>query len=272
RQHAFMQNKTATSVDTNVTRSLEAPSTPGTVEAATTDRRTIRKSALDLIVGSPSGTIGQITSIARQNGGYVVSSDLTGRQENERGVITIRVPAAQFDLACNQLRKLASRVESEQTSADDVTMQFVENEATLRNFRAEEASYLEIMKQSRRIKDTLEVAQQLSDVRGRIERLQAQIRTMSLETEMAAIQVTVSAEPIAVAGQHWRPLYELRAAWNDGTDAMTTYATAMIAIIMYLPATLLWLATIVAAAKLGWILLRLAIRFFRAEKPEPAAS
>ena len=269
-QRAFMHDESRASGDASLVGELKTVAAPGTVQAAAFDRRVIRKGTLDLIVGSPSSTLDQIAAVARQHAGYVVSSELVGRQENQRGTITIRVPAAQFDATREELKKFARQVQSEQTSADDVTMQFAENEATLRNFRAEEASYIGIMQQSGRIKDTLEVAQQLSDVRGRIERLEAQIRTMSLETEMSAIQVTVSAEPIAVAGQHWRPLYELRAAWNDGIDALTTYATAMMSILMYVPATLLWLATIVIAVKLGWVLLRVAIRLFH--KPEPQAA
>jgi len=244
----------------------------GTVHAASLDRKVIRKGALDLIVENPTSALDQISGLARQHGGYIVSSELTGRQDSQRGNIVMRVPAAQFDNIREELKKLGKHVESEQTSADDVTMQFAENEATLRNFRAEEASYLDIMKRSGAIKDTLQVAQQLSDVRGRIERLEADLRTMSLQVEMTAIQVSVSAEPIAVAGQHWRPLYELRAAWNSGVDALASYATAMMAILLYLPAVLAWLLTIAVGAKLCWMLLRIGLSVFRTVKPQSPAS
>jgi len=239
---------------------------PGTVQAAPLDRKVVRKGTLDLMVGSPSSALDDINAIAHRHNGYVVSSELTGRQESQRGTITIRVPAAQFDTAREELKKLAKRVESEQTFADDITMQYSENEATVRNFRAEEASYLEIMKRTGAIKDTLQVAQQLSDVRGRIERMEAQVRTMAMESEMSAIQVTVSAEPMVLAGQRWRPLYELQAAWNSGMDALTTYATAMMAILMYLPAVLAWTLTLILGAKLSWMLLRRGWRWVSPEK------
>ena len=47
-------------------------------------------------------------------------------------------------------------------------------------------------------------------------------------------------------------------------------ATAMMAIFMYLPATLLWVATIALAAKLSWMLFRLGARMFH--KPEASAT
>jgi len=239
----------------------EPNSAPATFNSL--DRKVIRNGSLDLVVDTPSTTIEQIAAIAHRYNGYVVSSELTGRRENQRGCITIRVPAAQFDAAREEMKKLAKQVETEHTSADDVTMQYAENEATLRNYRAEEASYLEIMKRSGSIKDTLTVAQQLSDVRGRIERLDAAIRTMSVQTEMTALTVNVSAEPIAVPPQRWRPLYELEAAWKDGIDALTTYATDMMAILMYLPAVLAWAFTLVFGAKLTWMLFQFGARLFR---------
>ena len=252
--------------------SLSTIAEAGTVNTIALDRRVIRKGAMEVIVDNPATALDQITAIARHHRGYVVSSELTGREQSQRGDITIRVPAAQFDEARAELKSLAKRVESEQTSADDVTMRFAENEATLRNFRAEETSYLQIMQRSGSIKETLQVAEQLSDVRGRIERLEAEIRTMALETEMTAIQVSVSSEPVAAPVQHWRPSYELRTAWNDGVDALTGYLGAMMAVLMYLPAILLWVATFAIGGKLTLMLLRLGLRLFRAAKPQVTAS
>jgi len=250
----------------------QAPEPEAAADATSLDRRVVRKGSLEVIVDNPATALDQITGIARRHQGYVVSSELAGREQRQRGDITIRVPAAQFDEARAELKKLAKRVESEQTSADDVTMQYAENEATLRNYRAEEASYLQIMQRSGSIKDTLNVAQQLSDVRGRIERLQAQIRTLSLETEMTSISVNVSSEPVVSAPQRWRPLYELQLAWNDGVDALAGYATFMMALLLHLPAVLAWVATIVLSAKLCMVLFRLGSRFFRSSKPQVTAS
>ena len=238
---------------------------PTVNDGANLERKVVRTGSVELVVDSPSAAVEQIATLAREHSGYVVSSEVSGRRENQRGSITIRVPAGQFDAVREQLKKLAKQVESEQTSADDVTMQYVENEATLRNYRAEEASYLEIMKRSGSIKDTLAVAQQVSEARGRIERLEAAIRTMAVQTEMTAITVNVSAEPVAVGPQRWRPLYELQAAWKDGVDALASYATAMMAILLYLPAVLAWVFTIALGAKLTWMLLMFGARLFRAK-------
>lgn len=237
-------------------------------------RKITRTGVMELVVNSPAETVDRVAQIAQQLGGYVVASQVSGIKEQQSGSVTVRVPATRFDEARRELKKLAATVEGERTESSDVTMQWADNEARLRNYRAEEARYLEIMKQSTRVKDTLEVAEQLTDVRGRIETLQAEMRTLSQQVETTAITLTLRTEPQPVAGTSWRPLYWLRSAFNDGVDALAGYATAMLAIIMYIPAILAWGVTILLGIKLGWIILKrvaTALGLVRKAEVQPAA-
>ena len=62
-------------------------------------------------------------------------------------------------------------------------------------------------------------------------------------------------------------LYELKLAAMQGLEGLADYATAMFSLAFYLPAILLWLATILAGVALGWKLLRLGARvLFPAKK------
>lgn len=246
--------------------------TLGSVREPDDNRKVVRTGALSLIVLHPTQAVEQITQIAQQHGGYVVQSQISGQREYETGAATIRVPAAQFDAIRQQLKGLAKSVEQETTSADDVTMHYVENEATLRNYRAEEASYIQIMKRSGKIKDTLEVAEQLSDVRRRIERLEAEIRIMKLQTEMTALSVSLRTEPVVVTGNGWRPLYQLRLAWNDGLNALADFATAMMAFLLRLPAIVAWAIIFLTGLKLAWWLLRRVASFFGLWKTSPTTA
>jgi hypothetical protein len=249
----------------------DADKADGTSRPVSDDRKVIRTGALSLIVLHPAEDVDRTTQIAQAHGGYVVQSQVSGEREKETGALTIRVPAAQFDAVRKELKGLAKSVEQESTTADDVTMRVAENEATLRNYHAEEASYIEIMKRSGKISDTLEVAQQLAEVRGRIERLAAEIRTMNLQTEMTAITVDLRTEPMAVSGTKWRPLYELELAWNDGLEGLADYATAMMAFFLHLPAVAAWAITLFLGLKIGLKLLKKIAHSFGLWKPAPVA-
>ena len=241
---------------------LSAPQSPerpqdAATEDADKDRKIVRTSSLELVVSKPGEAAEKIRALAERVGGFLVSSEIRGDQDISGGALTIRVPAAQFEQARSEIRKLGLRVESERIEAQDVTKQYVDQGANLRNLRAEEAQYLAILKQAKTVKDTLEVSEKLSEVRGQIELQQAEFDALSKQIETVAITVSLRAEAEArVFGLNWRPLYQAKLAFRDGLDGLATYASTMIAIVFFLPTIMLWLATIVGGGVVGWRILR----------------
>ncbi len=102
----------------------------------------------------PDEVTSKISALAEGWGGFVESAE-GGGQNATSGILTIRVPAARFDEARAAIRKLGIRVTSEKVNAEDVTRQYVDQDASLRNLRAEETQYLTILKQAHTVKDML---------------------------------------------------------------------------------------------------------------------
>jgi len=240
--------------------------------SATADRKIVRTCALELTVKSPAEAAEQIRIMAEALGGYIETAQIGGSKEVPTADLTIRVPAPRFEETKVGIRKLATRIESEKTDAQDVTRQYVDMEARLRNLRAEETQYLTILKSAYKVDDLLAVTQKLSEVRGEIERQQAEFQTLSKQVETVAI--TIALRPLAdaqVFGLNWRPLYRLKLAARDGIDALADYAATMAGILFYLPVVLAWALTILFAAVLGWRTFRwVARRFFVQASTAPA--
>jgi len=238
---------------------------------ASSGRKIIRTSSLEMIVQHPAEMAGRITAIVENLGGYVVSAD-SGGQNATSGTLTIRVPAARFEQARMEIRKLGLRVENEKIEAADVTQQYVDQDARLRNLRAEEGQYLTILKQAATVKDMLAVSEKLSEVRGQIEQQQAEFNALSQQIESVAITISLRTEAEAqVFGLNWRPLYQIKLALRDGLDSVATYATTMTTILFYLPALLLWVGTILIGGLAGWRLVRWVGRWLGWKDPEASA-
>ena len=111
-------------------------------------------------------------------------------------------------------------------------------------------------------------------MRGEIEQQQAEFETLSRQVETVAVSVSLHSEAQAQAfGVPWRPGYELKLAIATGLEGLANYATAMLGLVFYLPAILLWLATILVGAALGWKALRFGTRqLFAAKRPEGVAA
>jgi hypothetical protein len=238
---------------------------------ATAGRKIVRTITLAMVVQHPAQIAQQITAMAESMGGYLVSAE-GGGQDADAASLTIRVPSQRYEQARAEIRKLGLRVENEKVDAQDVTRQYVDQDANLRNLRAEETQYLTILKQAGTVKDLLAVSEKLSEVRGQIEQQQAEFNALSQQIETVAITISLRTEAeTQVLGLNWRPLYQLKLAMRDGLDSLATYASAMITILFYLPATLLWIVTILAASLGGWRIVRWAgRRWFGWKVPEAA--
>ena len=277
RQTVMFESRGGYADKTATVAELDAPAAPGQAEAkpgqAAFDRKIIRTGAMELVVKDAPTAAQQLQALAERLGGYVESSNLTQAGDSMNGTIKLRIPAARFDEARAGARGIGLRVQSESVDANDVTRQFVDLEASLRNFRAEEAQYLEIMKRASKTEDVLQVAEHLSDVRGRIERTQGDLNLLSHQVDMSTLTVNLVAQAEArVLGLEWRPLYNARRAFRDLLQGLADYTDSMVALLITLPLILLWAATVLFFAVIAWKILRWVWkRFLRRAPAAPAA-
>jgi Domain of unknown function (DUF4349) len=215
-------------------------------------RKIIRTSSLSMVVQRPSEVAREIAALAEGLGGYVETAN-GGDQNATSGTLTIRVPATRFEQARVGIRKLGLSVENERVDAQDVTRQYVDQDASIGNLRAEEAQYLTILRRATTVKDMMVVSEKLSEVRGQIERQEAEFNALSRQIETVAIAISLRTESEAqVFGLNWRPGYQLKLALHDGLESVATYATAMTTVLFYLPVALLWVGTILIFVMAGW--------------------
>jgi len=224
--------------------------------ASVVPRKIVRTSPLNMVVARPTETLGEIAALTESLGGYLETSN-SGSLDAAAATLTVRVPADHFEQARAEIRKLGVRVESERVDAQDVTRQYVDQDASLRNLRAEEAQYLTILKQATTVRDMLAVSEKLSEVRGEIEQQEAEFHALSRQIETVSIAISLRAEAQAQTfGLNWRPLYQIKLALHEGLESVANYATVMVGILFFLPAVLLWVGTVSIAVFVCWRLIR----------------
>jgi hypothetical protein len=225
---------------------------PNAVHDAGAGRRIVRSASIAMVVQHPAEIADRITVLAEKLGGYLVNAE-GGGQNATTTTLAVRVPVAHFEEARSEIRDLGLRVENEKFDAQDVTQQYVDQDASIRNLQAEELQYLEILKQANNVNSMMLVAEKLSQVRGEIAKKQAEFNSLSHQTETVAIAISLRTEgEQQVFGVDWRPLYQLKLAASDGLASLATYATSMMTILFYLPAVLLWVGTLFTTAVLAW--------------------
>jgi len=169
--------------------------------------RIIKNGDLRLRVEDASETMDSVNTLVSGKSGFVESSSISDSGEGPRTAhMTLRVPVESFEGIIGELKGFATLVLHESTGGQDVTTEFIDLEANLRNAQAEEESYRAILNRSGSIEEVLMVTRQLAEVRGRIERFEARKRYLENRTDLATLQLTLTEETrIELPTETWRP-------------------------------------------------------------------
>jgi hypothetical protein len=172
----------------------EPPQTAGE-SAAEVDQKIIKNGYLRLVVDDVDASADKVSAMAERRGGFVQNSSVSERPDGTKeGNVTVRVPAAEFEAAMSETKSLANLVRNENKSGQDVTEQYTDLQAQLRNAKAQEETYLAILKQAKTVEDTLMVQDRLAQVRGVIESLEGRLKYMSNVTSYSTINVSLEEE------------------------------------------------------------------------------
>ncbi|MGK0489453.1 MAG: flagellar biosynthesis chaperone FliJ, partial [Candidatus Endobugula sp.] len=115
------------------------------------------------------------------------SNDYDRRLESN---YTIRVPKLAFKTFFDVLKPMAKKIESQSINAQDVTEQFIDIESRLKNRKALEERYREILKQAKNVNDILNIERQLNQIRSEIESQEGRLKYLNDQVDMSTIQLT----------------------------------------------------------------------------------
>ncbi len=162
------------------------------------ERMVIKSAYLALVVEDVSASIAQISNLATSFGGYVVNSNMGEEQNRLFANISFRVDSARFNEALQALRNLAADVRSESTSGEDVTEEYVDLDARLRNLEASEAQLLELMEKAGTVEEILKVQQELVRTREEIEQTQGRMQYLEESSALSFINASLEQSKLTV--------------------------------------------------------------------------
>jgi hypothetical protein len=202
---------------------------------AVIDRKIIRNADLQLESDSPEQSQQKITALAESKGGFVVESQQSSSdaRSGTRDIVTmtVRVPAAKFGEALDEIRKTASRVVVETVKSDDVTEEFIDIDAQLKAKKALEAQFLEIMKRANTVEDALDVQRQLAEVRGEIEKIEGRKRFLENQTSFSTLKIRLQT-PTTVLDNSNGFGYRLKESFGSGFEAALNFILGLVSFVI----------------------------------------
>lgn len=184
------------------------PSSPDRATSATTaaaevaPSMLIRMGAASIEVDKLDPAIIKVRQLATQLGGYIANSSISGGRDQVRSAtLELKIPAARYDQAIGGLGGIG-KVESVNTTVEDVGEEYVDISARVTNAKRLEERLVNLLAtRTGKLEDVLAVERELARVREEIERYEGRMRFLRTRAAVSTLSITVH-EPFPLLGRN----------------------------------------------------------------------
>ncbi len=199
------------------------------------ERLIIRDAELAIVVDDTQESIDAIETLTEQVGGWVVNSNIWQYNTLNRGSVTVRVPAEELDAFLEAVHDLANEVTSQSVSGQDVTEEYVDLGAQLKNLQATADRVRNFLDEAKNVEEALAVNVELSRLEGDIERISGRMQYLERSARYSSVSIDITpdelAQPMTIG--RWEPAGTAKDAIEALITAMQWLIDALITIILF---------------------------------------
>src|ERR1700752_2881578 len=189
----------------NTELSLPVDATKSSVskkEEQITEQKLIKNGEISFETRSIKETKAFLQKTISKYKGYISIERIEDYRTNPTEILTIRVPNYDFDNLINDIGKQVGEFDSKRINIEDVTAEFVDVEARLKNKKQLETKYQELLTKAGDMTDILKIEKEISIIREDIESTEGRLRYLSNQVGYSTLLVTYY-ERKATVGFHF---------------------------------------------------------------------
>lgn len=220
-----------------------------------------RTARLTLVASDFDSVRADLERIVKDAGGFIGQLVVQGARGSSRTLAaTLRIPTPKMDETLAALRRLG-QVTSDAQDGEDVTQQSADLDTRLSNARVSEKRLRDILeRRTGKLSDVLDVEREIARVRGEIEQMESERKSLDRRVTYATISVSLSEDRKSEVNLGPVPVSRrLRNAFVEGWAGAIGSAVGAALFAVRVAPTLLLLGLVLALP--AWMLRR---RFFRA--------
>jgi hypothetical protein len=222
-------------------------------------RQIVYQAQLQIVVQDFSQLPAQVETLVQQFEGYIAHADVTGVSGGRRhGAWTLRLPVQRFGSFLEAARNLGE-LRCSNTDAQDVSDEYYDLEARIRNKQQEEARLLKHLDVSTgKLEEILLVEKEISRVREDLERMQGRERVLHDLIALATIKLDVQELQLFLPAQ--TPTFAGRVI-RHGAYSLTTMRRTGEGLIIAAVVIIPWLIVLIVLALPGLFVYRIGKRW-----------
>ena len=133
----------------------------------------------------------EVKGFVSKYGGYLANEANEQLSNTREWSFSLRIPQQHFSKAMEELAGLGNYIAERRVTGQDVTQEYVDNEARLKTKLAAEQQFIEIMRRARTVSEVLDVQNYLRQIREEIEVMQGRQKFLRNQADMATITLTL---------------------------------------------------------------------------------
>jgi hypothetical protein len=251
-QKRMAQDEISSSIENHA---VPAPPPPVPSASASTSPLIARTVSLSFVVKDFSAIQAAVKAAVSRHSGYIGELNTSTPPDAAKTFsATLRVPSAQLEPALAELKQLG-RADQESQAGEEVTKQYVDLAARLKNSRATEERLVGVLRNNTgKVKDVLEVENEISRVRGEIEGMEADQRALQTRIDFATITLSVTEEyKASLNGAPSSTGTRLHNAFVTGYHSVVENVIGLLAWLLESgPTLLLWAALLFFPVRWAW--------------------
>jgi hypothetical protein len=232
----------------------QKPAEGDAAPAQAVPRKIVYHANVEIVVDDLPNAEEALKQLLKKHNGFVAQSELSGSAGSRRtGSWRLRVPVDGFDDFMTEIVKLGVP-KLNKTDSQDVTDQFYDLEARIKNRKSEEESLRKLLEQTTgKMEDILSVRRELNQVRGDIDQKEGQLRRLANLSSLTTVNVTLQEIKNYVPPQSPTFGSTVAGTFSSSIDALQSVGKGLV---LFGVAIAPWLPIVIMLAVPAWMLLR----------------
>ena len=152
-------------------------------------QKLIKESYLNFETQDLDKTYIYITSIIKQNGGFIQDDNSNKSYNRISRHLVVRLPSVEFQKTIDSISNYVDFFDTKRISSRDVTEEFIDIEARLKAKQTLEKRYLELLSKAKNVKEILDIERELSKIREEIEAKQGRLKYLKNKVSLSTINI-----------------------------------------------------------------------------------
>jgi hypothetical protein len=183
-------------------------------------RKIIKEGEISFQTKNIAETRKAIYNSLQKLGGYIAEENESNDTAITRDeyVLKARIPEKNFDLFLTNVSANATKVDSKNIRARDVTAEYIDISTHLANKKKLEERYVELLQKGSKIADLLEIENKINEIEATIDSTQAQLNYLTKQVDYSSLDITFyTKQAVKDNGQSFdvKLITALSGGWDD---------------------------------------------------------